>query len=473
MDLLSRIAGWLGENEATISAVVGIAVLTGIVLAGLRSLVRRREDTTPEMAPSASAEPTSAAEASVPDLDPLTVPGFEGRPAIAVLPFDNLSGDPEQEYFADGIAEDLITRLSALRRFPVIARNSSFTYKGKAVDVKHVGRELGVGYVVEGSVRKGPDRVRISAQLIDTATGAHVWAETYDRELQDIFVLQDEITEAIVACIGPEVVRAEWEHAIRKEPQDLDALDLVKRALWHYSKFTKADNAKAGSLFRQAAELDPNYAAASYGIALVLYVDLMSQWADSPSRAIEELKEAARRGVALDHADSLGQIALASACVLDGKADEAEAAFERAIQLNPSFADAHYFLGLWLARWARPEEAIEKIEKAIRLNPKDPLIHFYFYGLAVAHFVAERYEDAVAWSRKSLQVRNDYYLALATLAASLAHLGRIEKAKVVGEEVLQLNPEFTLADLGRFLTGADTEFRDRYLDGLRKAGLPE
>ena len=183
MDLLSRIASWLGENEATISAVVGIAVLTGILFAGVRSLVRRRGEASAGKAPTASAETPSATESSTPDLDPLTVPGFEGRPAIAVLAFDNLSGDPEQEYFADGIAEDLITRLSAWRDFPVIARNSSFTYKGKPVDVKQVSRELGVRYVVEGSVRRVGERVRIAAQLIEATTGAHVWAETYDREL--------------------------------------------------------------------------------------------------------------------------------------------------------------------------------------------------------------------------------------------------------------------------------------------------
>ncbi len=202
MDLLSRIASWLGENEATISAVVGITVLAGVVFAGLRSLVRRRAETAQEKATGCCPEPPAAADSSAPDLDPLTVPGFEGRPAIAVLPFDNLCGDPEQEYFADGFADELITLLSASREFPVIARNSSFTYKGKAVDVKQVSRELGVRYVVEGSVRKTGDRIRITAQLIDATTGGHVWAETYDRHLRDIFEIQDEITEAIVGSMG-------------------------------------------------------------------------------------------------------------------------------------------------------------------------------------------------------------------------------------------------------------------------------
>jgi len=199
----------------------------------------------------------------------------------------------------------------------------------------------------------------------------------------------------------------------------------------------------------------------------------MNQWTDSPARSIEELKETARKGVAVDSTSPFGQLVLGCACLFDGKRVEAEAAFERALQLNPSFAGAYFFLGLWLARWAKPEEAIEKLEKAIRLSPKDPVIHFYFYGLAVAHFAAERYEEAVAWSQRSLQARGDYSLALATLAASLAHLGRIERANAAREELLRLSPEFSLPGLRLFLSAADPVFLERYIDGLRQAGLPE
>jgi TolB-like protein len=245
MDLLSRIASWLGENEATISAVVGITVLVGIVLAGLRSLVRRRGETAQQTALSAAAiEPAPAAEASPADLDPLTVPGFEGRPAIAVLPFDNLSGDPDQEYFADGIAEDLITRLSTWRDFPVIARNSSFTYKGKAVDVEQVSRDLGVRYVVEGSVRRAANRIRIAAQLIDATSGHHVWAERYDRELRDIFDLQDEITQAVVGSMCPELELFEFTRVVRREPQNLDAWDSSQQGMWHLQRMTREENAR-------------------------------------------------------------------------------------------------------------------------------------------------------------------------------------------------------------------------------------
>jgi adenylate cyclase len=390
-----------------------------------------------------------------------------------VLPFDNLSGNPDQEYFADGVAEDLITRLSAWREFPVIARNSSFTYKGKPVDVKQVSRELGVRYVVEGSVRRAGERVRITAQLIEATTGAHVWAETYDRELRDIFALQDEITEMIVGSIQPQLERSELDRVVRQEPAAIDAWDLTQRGFWHYSKFTREDTATAGSLFRQARELDPDSSPACDGMAWVHYYELMNQWTDSPARSIAGLKEAAHRSVALDSTLPFGQLVLGCACIFDGKRDQAKAAFERAIQLNPSFATGYYLLGLWLARWAKSEEAIEKLEKAIRLNPKDPVINFYFYGLAVAHFAAERYEEAVAWAQRSLQARGDFSLALATLAASLAHLGRTEKARAAAEELLRLIPEFSLPGLRLFLSAADPVFLERYIDGLRKAGLPE
>jgi adenylate cyclase len=212
-----------------------------------------------------------------------TVPGFGGRPAIAVLPFDNLSGDPEQEYFADGLTEDLITRLSTGGTFPVIARNSSFTYKGKAVDVKQVSRELGVRYVVEGSVRKADDRIRISAQLIEATTGHHVWAETYDRELRDIFALQDEITGAIGASMGRGLWRAEAERGARQGTQDLGSYDYIMRGWWHFQRRTKEDNAQARVLFQRAAELDPRAAEAFSGLAWTHWFDILLQWTDSPS----------------------------------------------------------------------------------------------------------------------------------------------------------------------------------------------
>jgi TolB-like protein len=373
LDFLSSVFTWLSEREAGISAVVGIAVLAGIVFAGLRSLVRRRAETSPDKAPSDSTEAPAATDSSPAGLDPLTVPGFEGRPAIAVLPFDNLSGDPEQEYFADGIAEDLITRLSAWRDFPVIARNSSFTYKGKPVDVKQVSRELGARYIVEGSVRRSENRVRIAAQVIDATTGHHVWAETYDRELQDIFELQDEITQVIVSSMYPELTRSEQAQAARKEAQNLDAWDCVVRGGWHVLRVTREDNAKARSLCERAVELDPAFAKAFAVLAMTYTVEGLFGWTDSRARSIEKANGLSRRSLELDEREPLAYVALSHAFGLAGQPHQMIAALERSIELNPNHAGSYGELGLHLSYMGRPGEAIEHIDRAMRLSPKDQL----------------------------------------------------------------------------------------------------
>jgi TolB-like protein/Tfp pilus assembly protein PilF len=473
MDLLSRIASWLSENEATISAVGGIAVLSGIVFAGVRSLVRRRGETSLDKAPGASAEPASAADSSAPELDPLNVPGFEGRPAIAVLAFDDLSSERDQEYFADGIAEDLLTRLSAWRWFPVIARNSSFAYRGKAVDVKRVGRELGVRYVVEGSVRKAGERVRITAQLIDATTGAHVWAETYDREMRDIFALQDEITEAIVASVAPELVRSEGERAARKEPQTLDAWDCLTRGLWHLHQSTKEDNLAARQQFERAIELDPHLAPAFASLANLHRMDLLFQWTDSPERSVGELVRAAERAVALDDRSAYAQAAVGTAYSLKGEQEKAIAALELAIELNPSAAMAYSSLGTALATAGMLDQGIAKIETAMRLGPKDPLMWLMLFGMAFTCFVAERYEEALDWARRSLQRRPDWAGSYRVLAASHAHLDQLEKAREALTESLRRQPDFSASTWRMTMSGVDPEVHDRYIDGLRKAGLPE
>jgi TolB-like protein len=456
-----------------ISAVVGIAVLAGIVFAGVRSLVRRRGETSQEKAPGAAAEPASATDSSVPGLDSLTVPGFSDAPAIAVLAFDNLSGDPEQEYFADGVAEDLITRLSAWRWFPVIARNSSFTYKGRAVDVKQVSRELGVRYVVEGSVRKAGGRVRIAAQLIDASTGRHAWAETYDRELHDIFALQDEISETIVASMEPELSRFERERVARQPRSDLDAWDSLQRGSWHFYQFSKDENARARVLLEEAAELDPHLARAFVGIAGTHWADIIHQWTDSPARSVAELDRAARRSVALDDKEPSSYLFLAWAYSLAGQEDKALAASELAVQLNPSLAMAHSGRGNFLARTGRPDDATESIEKAMRLSPRDPMMWAFLLGMAVARFVSGRYQDAVEWSQRSLQRKPDAALPYRFLAASYAHLGQLDEARRALNEALRLTPEFSLSAVRLIAASADPAFRDPLIDGLRKAGLPE
>jgi adenylate cyclase len=473
VDLLSRIAGWLGENEATISAVVGIAVLAGIVFAGLRSLLRRQAGASQEKATAGSAETPAVTDSSLPGLDPLTVPGFEGRPAIAVLPFDNLSGDPEQEYFADGIAEDLITRLSAWRDFPVIARNSSFTYRGKAVDVKQVSRELGVRYVVEGSVRKAGDRVRISAQLIYATTGAHVWAERYDRELSDIFAVQDEITNAIVASMHPQLEQYESERAVHQKPQDLGAWELAQRGWWYVNRMNKEDTRKALSFIERAIELDPNFVWAYFVLAMAHYCEIFFSWTDDAAHSIAEIARAAGKAVSLDDKDPLAQFSLSIGYSLTGERDKMIAAGELAVHLGPSSSIAHHVFGFMLAMTGRPEEGIASIEKAMRLSPRDLWMFDFLAAVAMAHFAAGRYEDAVEWARRSLQRKPDYVFPLDTLAASLAHLGRVDEARSVVQESLRRTPDHAIATLRLIFGTADADLLERLIDGLRKAGLPE
>jgi TolB-like protein len=474
VDLLSRIASWLGENEATISAVVGITVLAGVLFAGVRSLLRRRGEIAQEKAPAAAAAEAPPATTSTPaDLDPLTVPGFEGRPAIAVLPFDNLSGDPEQEYFADGIAEDLITRLSAWRWFPVIARNSSFTYKGRAVDVKQVSRELGVRYVVEGSVRKAGGRVRIAAQLIDASTGRHAWAETYDRELHDIFALQDEISETIVASMEPELSRFERERVAHQVRGDLDAWDSLQRGSWHFWLFTEDDNARARVLLEEATALDPRLARAFLGIAATHWADIIHQWTDSPARSVAELDRAARRSVALDSKEPSAHLQLAWAYGFTGQEEKALAASELAVQLNPSLAMAYAGRSAFLARSGRPDDAVSSIEKAMRLSPQDPMMWGFLQTMAMAHFAGGRYQEAAEWAGRSLQRKPDAAIPYRFLAASYANLGRLDEARRALDEALQLTPEFSLTAVRMMAGSADPAFRDPLIEGLRKAGLKE
>jgi adenylate cyclase len=418
-------------------------------------------------------EKHEAPQGGLPGMADLTVPGFSGRPAIAVLPFDNLSGDPEQEYFADGIAEDLITRLSLFRDFPVIARNSSFVYRGKAVDVKRVSRELGVRYVVEGSVRRAGDRVRVSAQLIDATTGHHVWAERFDREMQDLFALQDEITEAIVGSMEPELYRAEQKRAVRGEPQDLDAWDCVMRAGWYMGRTTKDDNSKARSLLERAIELDPQSCVAFDLLALSHLNAVWFQWTDSPIQSVAELNRAARSSVELDSGDALGQVAMAAAYSLTGQPGEMIAASERAIELNPSLPSGYLFLGGALAITGRPDEAVATFDKGMRLSPRDPGLWTFFWLLGMAHFAAKRYEEAVEWARRSLRGNSRWPATWRTLAASYAHLGRIDEARGAFEEMSRLQPGYSSESARLTYASADPDYVERYIGGLRTAGLPE
>jgi TolB-like protein/Tfp pilus assembly protein PilF len=410
---------------------------------------------------------------ALPGDEAFTVPGFGDRPAIAVLPFDNLSGDPEQEYFSDGISEDLITRLSAWHFSPVIARNSSFVYKGQAVDVKRVSRELGARYVVEGSARKAGDRVRVSAQLIDATTGHHIWARTYDRELSDLFALQDEISQAIVASIQPELLKSEMERAARREPGSLEAYDLVMRGYWHLTKFTREDNARARSLFERAAELDPQSAPPFHGIANTHRIDLSYQWSDSPARSGAEGERAARGCVELDDRNATCYLARGSYYAWSGPLEKAIADFELAIRLNPSSSLGYMWLGNTLATHI-PDEAIATLEKGMRLSPQDPFMWVHMSSMGFAHFAAGRYRGAVDWAQRSLQLRSEEGLANSVLVAGYAQLGLMDEARAALSDWLQLQPGSSVAAFERsFYRTTNPEVLVRLVDGLRKAGFPE
>jgi TolB-like protein/Tfp pilus assembly protein PilF len=405
-----------------------------------------------------------------------TVPEFGGAPAVAVLPFDNLSGDPEQEYFADGLAEDLITRLSGGGRFPVIARNSSFTYKGRAVDVQQVGRELGARYVVGGSVRRAGDHVRISVQLIDATTGTHRWGESYDRELRDVFALQDDIVEEVVRNMGLELRQSEWLRAVREQPRDPAAYDLVMRGWWHLARASKKeDNARARSFFQRATELDPSYTEAWLGLARTHNADLLAGWSDSPAASMDELGRAARACIEANNQDANCYLVLSQLHDRRGERVEHMAALERAISLDPGNADAQGWMGFHLSYRGMPEEALAHLEKAMRLDPISPLQAWWHIGVAYVHFDAGRYEAAADWARQGVRFEPGPGFANLALAASLGQLGRIEEARAVMSEVTRVYPRLTLEtlDASTNMFRANPDFHERLRDGLRRAGLPE
>ncbi|HYM32284.1 MAG TPA: adenylate/guanylate cyclase domain-containing protein [Candidatus Cybelea sp.] len=408
--------------------------------------------------------------ASTPATPALTLPD---RPSIAVLPFQNMSGDPEQEYFADGIVEEITTILSRLRWLFVIARNSSFTYKGRAVDVKQAGRELGVRYVLEGSVRKAANRVRITAQLIDAVTGAHLWADRFDGTLEDIFDLQDEVTIKVVGAIAPKLEQAEIERARRKPTGNLDAYDYYLRAIASFYQGTKDAVGEAQRLFYRAIELDPTFAAA-HGMAARCYTWRKSNgWRTDGLGEAAEMERLARRAVELGRDDAIalctGGFALAHA----GDLDEAAACIDRAIVLNPSLAWVWYHGG-WVSAWrGEPEEAIERLTHAMRLSPLDPLMSRIRSGIAFAHFLAGRYDDACQCAEKALVEEPNFVVALRILAASYAMTARLEEARRTIARLRRVNPSERVSSLKEWATYRRPEDLARLEQGLRTAGLPE
>jgi TolB-like protein/cytochrome c-type biogenesis protein CcmH/NrfG len=409
-----------------------------------------------------AAEPV--VEAPRPVLAPLD------RPAIAVLPFINMSDEPEQQYFSEGISEDIITALSKLRWFYVIARNSSFIYKGKAVHIRQVGEELGVGYIVEGSVRKEGNRVRITAQLNDVATGIHIWSEHYDRDIADVFAVQDEITQAIVAAIEPQLYAAENFRTQRKAPDSMDAWDLVMRALSHYWRVTRQDNMVAQALLEKAISLDPDYGQALGLLAASHMFGVHMGWSDT-SDAMPIGERAALAAIRADSEDPWAHHALGSVYLFTRCFDDSLAEFELAMRLNPSFSPARGYYGVVLSYCGRWEEGDIAARQALRLSPRDPFAAVYCGVAAYAQFVGGQYDEAIRMSREALRQRGDFVGAHRVLAAAAGMAGKCDVAQAALLELRRAQPNISLDWIAKQIPFKHEVDRQRYLDGFRRAGL--
>jgi adenylate cyclase len=394
------------------------------------------------------------------------------KPSIAVLSFANMSGDPEQEYFADGIAEDIITALSRYPSLFVIARNSCFTYKGRAVDVKQVGRELGVRYVLEGSLRKAGNRIRVTVQLVEAESGKHVWAERYDRALADIFALQDDITEAVTIAIAPAIADAEQHRAIRKPPGSLDAWTAYQRGLWHLSKFTSDDTSLAGKLFQQAIDLDPTFSGAYGGLAAV-----QAQAADlhtlDLTETLSSIELLARRAVALDGADAEARSLLCNALWRRGDYEGARAEAERALATTPNLAFAHHMLGATLIFSGRPKEGLAALERSARLDPRHPRSAVRLNQMALGLYFSREYAAAVEVAKLAIGSYPDFANPYRWLAAALGQLGRSEEAKEALEKAMAVVPASFEMYVRKGVPWMRVEDLDHMLEGLRKAGMEE
>ena len=397
-----------------------------------------------------------------------------GGPLIAVLPFSNLSGDPDQDYFAEGIVEDIITALSRMRSFSVIARNSSFAFKGKPVGAREIGKALGVRYILTGSVRKSADRVRVAGQLIDTDTMANLWAGKFDGRLEDIFDVQDRVTESVVGALASRLEQAEIERAERKPTESLEAYDYYLRALPFVYRGTREASSEALRLLHLAIELDPEFSS-PVGLAAACYMSRRSHgWAEDPASEAAEGVRLARSVAQLARADAAA-LALAGLALADvGRDPEAGAAMvDRALLLNPNLSVV-LIAGGWLRTWlGQTDVAIEHLSRAMRLSPLDPLMVALHSAVATSHFLADRHEEALTAATKALAEGPDYDPALRVLAASYASLGRQEQAKAVVAKLLSLDPQLSMSTLRQRLAPFKEDAFGRFARALRKAGLPE
>jgi adenylate cyclase len=419
--------------------------------------------TQPEVGARSAISPTAVVALPLPD-----------KPSVAVLPFANMSGDAEQEFFVDGIAEDIITALSPNPSLFVIARNSCFTYKGRAVDVTQVGRELGVRYVLEGGMRKAGNRIRVTAQLVEAETGKHVWAERYDRDLAEIlaveiFAVQDDITEAVTTAIAPAIAAAEQQRAMRKLPGSLDAWGVYQCGLWHLSKYSMDDNSLAEKFFHQAIDLDPGFSGACVGLAMA-----KEQACDLQIRGLPEtmssMEELARQAVALDCTNAEARLCLSGVFLRDGDYEGALAEARRALAITPNLAGAHGRLGATLIFSGCPKEGVAALERSFRIDPRDPQFVKRLTQMVNGLYFSREYGAAVEVAKRAIRSYPDFPNFYRWLAAALGQLDRIEEAKKALEKAITIAPGSFEANVHERVPWRRPEDHVHMLEGLRKAG---
>ncbi len=405
-------------------------------------------------------------KAGLPETPPVPLPD---KPSIAVLPFDNMSGDPEQEYFSDGVSEEITTALSKIPKLFVIARTSSFTYKDKAVDIPTIGRELGVRYVLEGSIRKDGDNVRITAQLIDAQTDKHVWAERYDRDLKDIFAIQDQITKKIIAELQVRLTEGEQARIYERGTKNLDAYLKVLQAAEIGRRFNEENNLRARRLAEEAVALDPDYATAYRELGATYMREVWLRISKSPRESLKRAAEYAKKAMSLDETLAPAHTLLGQVLVLTGDFDKAIAEGLLVVELDPNGAESHWYLGMALVFAGRAEEAVHPLEKAIRLNPCTP--SHYSHTLALAHWYLNQYDEAIRWGQKAIERSPEDQLSNAVLTMCYSSAGRDSEARTQAEKLLKINPKYCVKSQGgdRF---KDAEANKRFRETLIKAGVP-
>jgi adenylate cyclase len=417
----------------------------------------------------APSEPREAAPARVAEAE--SPPPMPDKPSLAVLPFENMSGDPEQEYFADGMVEEIITALSRFKWLFVIARNSSFTFKGKAVDIKEVGRRLGVRYVLEGSVRKASGKVRITGQLIDAVSGAHIWADRFERDLTDVFALEDEVTVAVVSAVEPKLRQTEIAMAVRRRPENLTAYDLYLRAMQQYYLTTREGVAETIRLAHRALELDPGFGRAAALAGNCHMQNVLWGYAVDPQFDRKEAVRLSRLALSIDDgdADTLARAGIISAFVVGDSESEIELV-DRAVALNPNSFQAWHCRGQVYRIAGLLEEAVRSFERAIRMSPVDPRLHLTFSGMGMAFIELRRFDEAIVAGKKALRQKPSFSPTYCCLASAFAHLGCDAEASEAATRLLEVDPAFTIS--AWIARGGRTNSK-LLIEGLRKAGLPE